>query len=55
MKHGIYNLLAGNILLVKKEAMLHTAFMDVSTYIFVLVLWKLATEARVLVKASSYP
>lgn len=55
MKHGAYNPLAGNILLVKKEATIYNAFMDVSTSTFVLVLWKLATEARVLVKASGYP
>ena len=54
MKHGIYNPLAGNILLVKREATIYTAFMDVSTSIFVLILWKLATEAHVLVKASDY-
>lgn len=55
MKHGIYNPLAGNILLVKKEATIYTAFMDVSTSIFVLILWKLATEAHVLIKASGCP
>lgn len=46
MKHGIYNPLAGNILLMKKETTIHTVFMDVSICIFILHLWKLATEAH---------